>query len=407
MCFNWKNSFWMILTGTLMLLILIGLGTAFMPGRGLLLSAAADSGYAFCFVLPELVKPVYFVTIFIGWALAFSMFRFLIVPGQTDFYFSIGMKRSRLFFSRLLIGIAGMGLAVFIPMTISLICNLVRFGLYPGMLICWLFVSFGLMLQGMVAYLFTVLGMTLAGTLAEVIIYDAMLIFGFSGMTYGITELLLHMIWDYNRVSTLYLGSIPAHKLMEQVSNFNPAVFFLKRMTEASVFYTDTQLSDPVNFTVKIFVLWGAALFVCGCLCIVALNARAGEQAGRMGVRIQITRIAIYISEFCTFVLGYVLLHPVNRILGIAGGFAAAFVIYVLWQRIFLKQHPGRWVLISRMIFMMVGVAILLLVTFFCGRAMKASTEKMQNKTSDAQIVIVSQASADGSAKMDYVRKYP
>ena len=146
-------------------IVLIPIATTCIPANSIFV-AATSKQYAYRLLGENLSLVVYFTMALYGIILGVLSFSFLKSESKSDFYFSIGVKRSKLFWSRLIGSFGALVAAVFIPMAISLILNLVVYGAGSGVIAGFFIVSCALLLQGLVCYALSSLACILAGNLA-------------------------------------------------------------------------------------------------------------------------------------------------------------------------------------------------------------------------------------------------
>lgn len=359
---NWKESRGIFAAGLIALIFMIPVMTAGIPGISIFSSQAARQGILFRFIHPVMTIPVSVTVSVLAWGLGMHMYRFLFHKNRSAFYFSIGINRIYLFWARFQTAVIAICLAVLIPMAASMILNRIAFGAYPGFIPCYLYISFGLILQGIVIYLLTVIACELAGILAEGIIYSMILILGFWGTAYGISQLALHKTEGVGLSATALLRAQSGTTLAAQWRFLNPVLFFLDDLQKYTMAVRTPNMGYPADFSIKIYILWGMIAVLLGMAAIRALRGRNAEQAENKGYRIQVTRIAVFISLFVLFSMVFIQVSYVSNVLAFICGMAADLLLYAVWQKAFLRQHPGFWIMASRTAFMLVAVAILFFV---------------------------------------------
>lgn len=343
-------------------LVLIPFATAAVPGDSIF-NMAIQQQFELRLINEYLSVIVYFAAAGAGLVFGVLHFAFLRDISRAEFFFLIGIRRDKLYLSRLLAGVIEILISLLVPMLISLGLNVAAYGSSPLLFRCFVSVTGGLLLQAFLGFLLAVLACELAGTFIEIIMYLLMLFGGFFGMVYGINQILYHVVWDNHGISTLIMRAEAGSNLLAKLIYFNPLTFYLKQMVNASA----VEQGASATLWPNLFIVWGV---ICLGLIFLARNTlkiRHIEQSGQNGCRIQVTRIVIFLSMFILFAVIFVLLDQSNRIFALAVALFADLILYIIWQQAFIHQHPGAWVLASRCLTMLVAVVVVFVIIFGAG----------------------------------------
>jgi hypothetical protein len=369
-----KRNMGIFLTFLAIMLVLIPFATAGIPGRSIF-NEAIHPAFAYRIISPRFVIVSYYTVIAGSVILGLSLYSFLRDPSREEMFFSLGLTRKQLFQSRFQVGAFGIGLAVGIPMLVSLIVNLIAYGGSARMLCSWLAILCGLLIQGMTAFLLTAAACILSGTATEIVLYELMLFGGFTGLVYSINQILYHIVWNNLEPTTLILQYHQGVDLVRGLDAWNPITLYLRLiLTHASA----APGQEAAGYQIVRLIVWAGIAFVLRVLAGKAMQIRHAEQAGRDGRRIQVTRIVVFLSMFVLFAVMFSLLDSSNRVFAVVIGLLADLILYIIWQQSYIKQHPGFWVLASRCLTMLVAVAVLFAITSVAGTR-QAAKKNLQN----------------------------
>lgn len=235
-----------------------------------------------------------------GAAMAILIFSFQMRKKAATFYFTLGIRRKTLFFSRFAAGL----LLVFIPVIITafadMIFNINTFGLKPGTVGAGLYFMLGFCTVGFVGYSAGTLACALSGTLLEGSLLSTVLLCGPSLMITLLNQLMKVFLagntYGVQIGMTITPGKNPS--LFNMLRDYNPLVFFTGGLEQYSAKWVDGtgvftgRPMLPVNPTVTlVWVLIGVGVT------LLALNfflRRRAEIGGQMGN----SRVVNYIISF-------------------------------------------------------------------------------------------------------------
>lgn len=235
-----------------------------------------------------------------GAAMAILIFSFQMRKKAATFYFTLGIRRKTLFFSRFAAGL----LLVFIPVIITafadMIFNINTFGLKPGTVGAGLYFMLGFCTVGFVGYSAGTLACALSGTLLEGSLFSAVLLCGPSLMITLLNQLMKVFLAGNTYGVQIGREIVPGKNpsLFDILRDYNPLVLFTSGLEQ----YTGKRADGlglftgrpilPVNPTVTLaWVLIGVGVT------LLALNfflRRRAEIGGQMGN----SRVVNYIISF-------------------------------------------------------------------------------------------------------------
>ena len=326
-----------LISGVIIFLVLIPFSTAGMSGDSIFEIATTHEQMKFRFIGENFVIPVYVAVIVYGTVMGISTFRFVLEKRQTTLYFSVGLTRDELFFARFLTALISMAIVVFFPMTVSLALNQVALGSYPGMISCYFYVSFGLLLQGMTACLLGIIACLLAGTMAETLLFDALFLFGTSGIAYSVNQLWLHFTWGNAYGAITYTGTESLQpSLIKLSAGWNPLLFFYQETVDHSMFYRGLTRIKADDFSWERVIIWAVGVVILMILALLAIKRRKAETAEMAGLNRVFNVLLVMVSGFVLFAVVYVMFSTGNQ--WVAFGLAALATVLVLlfWQRVFI-----------------------------------------------------------------------
>ena len=385
-----KRNLGTMLTALGIMLVLIPFATAGVPGDSIF-NRAVQAALDYRLINSYMTVIVYFASVGIGLITGIVHFAFLSDISRAEFFFLIGIRRDKVYFSRLLAGVISLLGVIIPPMVVSLGLNIAVFGTSERLLVSFAAITGGLLLQAFLAFLLTALACELAGTGTEIVMYILMLLGGFSAMVYGLNQIIYHVVWENIAPTTLIMRAETGSNFFAKLVYWNPITFYLRQTVGLAVGRPDTTTA----FYPNLFLVWGLL-----CVALIFLNrktmrVRHIEQSGKNGCRIQITRIVVFLSMFVLFAIIFALLDQGNRVLAIIVAIAADLILYAIWQQSFIHQHPGAWVLATRCLTMLVAVIIVFVIAFGAGTQTRDKMiEEGHIPRNEEQVVDVSEGTA-------------
>jgi len=288
----------------------------------------------------------------IGLLMGIATFRFITGKKTVNVYYSLGIKRARLFTAKYLSGLTLVGLSVLVPMLGALIINLVVLGANK-----YLFTAFFYLLIGMfslVAFSYTLTAAVFAtvGTAFEGVLFSGILLL-FPQMLFSSLQIFIQRLVlgtplgsDFSG-SRYYTGEGSEVTLAKQFSACNP----LRYMSNGLFTYTQAtakgQLQDidhggemiswqmPDFLVPIIWILATAALFAFG---LFLYERRKAEIGGFIGKNKVLNFIGIFLVAIYGFAVAYDILNGKGMAVALIVGAVVFVVIYAILSLLLLRN---------------------------------------------------------------------
>ncbi|MGN0561807.1 MAG: hypothetical protein ACI4K6_03295 [Candidatus Fimenecus sp.] len=290
----------------------------------------------------------------IGLLMGIATFRFITGKKTVNVYYSLGIKRTRLFTAKYLSGLTLVGLSVAVPMLVALLVNLVVLGANRYLFTAFFYLLIGMFSVVAFSYTLTAVVFTTVGTAFEGIL--------FSGILLLFPEILLTCLQVFIRKLVLgtplgsnfssmytmgYYAEDSMQTLPKQYPQFNP----LRYMSQGLYIYSQGgvvgKLADYNNggnmiawktpdFLVPIiWLLVTAALFAFG---VFFYERRKAEIGGFIGKNKVLNFIGIFLVGIFGFAMAFDLLRNKGTVLAIAVGVVVFIVIYAVLSLVLLRN---------------------------------------------------------------------
>lgn len=288
----------------------------------------------------------------IGLLMGIATFRFITGKKTVNVYYSLGIKRARLFTAKYLSGLTLVGLSVLVPMLGALIIDLVVLGANK-----YLFTAFFYLLIGMfslVAFSYTLTAAVFAtvGTAFEGVLFSGILLL-FPQMLFSSLQIFIQRLVlgtplgsDFSG-SRYYTGEGSEVTLAKQFSACNP----LRYMSNGLFTYTQAtakgQLQDidhggemiswqmPDFLVPIIWILATAALFAFG---LFLYERRKAEIGGFIGKNKVLNFIGIFLVAIYGFAVAYDILNGKGMAVALIVGAVVFVVIYAILSLLLLRN---------------------------------------------------------------------
>ena len=306
------------IAGLCVLLFLIPFSTAGIPGDSIFDISVTHLQMKFRFMADDFVPVVQAFAVLFGFVLGIGSFRFVLDRGQAQTFFSLGLSRKALYLNRVLSGSVLLVAAIFIPMLVSLLLNLISLGLYPGIIAAFIYIFFGLFVTALISFLIASLGCLLAGTMGEAIFFSAAILAIPYAVSYAANAFLRNLLWGNPFGVMPYLGSEQvAPSIMDMLSSFNPVLFFYDDMALHRMFYRPLATEIPPQISPGVLLVWIVVCIVVASIGLSLIGKRRTEQAGFAGKRKNVTRFCAYIPLLFVSALAFDIAAGVNIIFGV------------------------------------------------------------------------------------------
>lgn len=290
----------------------------------------------------------------IGLLMGIATFRFITGKKTVNVYYSLGIKRTRLFTAKYLSGLTLVGLSVAVPMLIALIVNLAVLGANRYLFTAFFYLLIGMFSVVAFSYTLTAVVFTTVGTAFEGVL--------FSGILLLFPEILLTCLQVFVRklvlgtplgsnFSSMYTTGYYMGDSMQTLPNrypqFNPLRYMSKGLYTYSQGGVGGKLSDytdgsnliawknPDFLVPIIWLLVTAALFAFG---VFFYERRKAEIGGFIGKNKVLNFVGIFLVGIFGFALVFDLLKSKGTAIAIAVGAVVFIVIYAVLSLILLRN---------------------------------------------------------------------
>ncbi len=288
----------------------------------------------------------------VGLLMGIATFRFITGKKTINVYYSLGIKRTRLFTAKYLSGLTLVGLSVAVPMLVALLANLVALGTNRYLFTAFFYLLFGMFSVVAFSYTLTAMVFTTVGTAFEGVL--------FSGILLLFPEILLTCLQVFIRKlvlgtplgsdfsnSYMYMGETTTETLSKQFAQFNPLRYMSKGLYTYSQGGAVGKLVDYNNggnmiawktpdFLVPIiWLLVTAALFAFG---VFFYERRKAEIGGFIGKNKVLNFVGIFLVGIFGFATAFDLLQSKGTAIAIAVGAVVFIVIYAVLSLILLRN---------------------------------------------------------------------
>ncbi len=290
----------------------------------------------------------------IGLLMGIATFRFITGKKTVNVYYSLGIKRTRLFTAKYLSGLTLVGLSVAVPMLVALLVNLVVLGANRYLFTAFFYLLFGMFSVVAFSYTLTAVVFTTVGTAFEGVL--------FSGILLLFPEILLTCLQVFIRKLVLgtplgsnfssmytmgYYAGDSMQTLPKQYPQFNPLRYMSQGLYTYSQGGVVGKLVDYNNggnmiawktpdFLVPIiWLLVTAALFAFG---VFFYERRKAEIGGFIGKNKVLNFVGIFLVGIFGFATAFNLLQSKGTAIAIAVGAVVFIVIYAVLSLILLRN---------------------------------------------------------------------
>lgn len=288
----------------------------------------------------------------VGLLMGIATFRFITGKKTINVYYSLGIKRTRLFTAKYLSGLTLVGLSVAVPMLVALLANLVALGANRYLFTAFFYLLFGMFSVVAFSYTLTAMVFTTVGTAFEGVL--------FSGILLLFPEILLTCLQVFIRKlvlgtplgadfsnSYVHMGETTMETLPKQYAQLNPLRYMSKGLYTYSQGGVVGKLSDYNNggnlvawknpdFLVPIiWLLVTAALFAFGAF---FYERRKAEIGGFIGKNKVLNFIGIFLVGIFGFATAFDLLQSQGTAIALAVGAVVFVVIYAVLSLVLLRN---------------------------------------------------------------------
>lgn len=277
----------------------------------------------------------------VGLLVGITTFKFITGKKTVNVYYSLGIKRQKLFAAKYLSGLTLIALSVLLPMLVSLIANISVLGTNKFMFPAFAYLTLGMFSVAAVSYTITAVVFTLVGTVFEGALFSGILIL-FPEILFQCLEVLIQKLvfgtplGTNFSTSSIYVGETTA-SLAKTFENFNPLRYLSKGLFTYSLADAKGQVvsydnggavawSAPNFLPIVLWIAFAALLFLGG---MFFYKRRKAEIGGFIGKNRVMNFIGIFLIGIFGFVLTFNVLHAKGMAVAIAVGAVVFAVIYV------------------------------------------------------------------------------
>ena len=286
----------------------------------------------------------------VGLLVGITTFKFITGKKTVNVYYSLGIKRQKLFAAKYLSGLTLIALSVLLPMLVSLIANISVLGTNKFMFPAFAYLTLGMFSVAAVSYTITAMVFTLVGTVFEGALFSGILIL-FPEILFQCLEVLIQKLvlgtplgTDFS-TSSIYVGDTAA-SLAKTFENFNPLRYLSKGLFTYSLADAKGQVvsydnggavawSAPKFLPIVLWIAFAALLFLGG---MFFYKRRKAEIGGFIGKNRVMNFIGIFLIGIFGFVLTFNVLHAKGMAVAIAVGAVVFAVIYVGLSLLLLRN---------------------------------------------------------------------
>lgn len=306
--------------------------------------------YAFLFA-PQLQYFRYFiiaVLLGVGILMGIAAFRFITGKKTVNVYYSLGIKRQKLFAAKYLSGLTLIAGSVLVPMVVSLIANIAVLGFNKFMLPAFFYLLLTMFSLVAVSYTLTALVFSAVGTVFEGILFSGVVLLT-PEILFSSMEILIKKLVFGTPLGSVFSGDIwfgTVTRLASQFAALNPlryAAAGLCAYSQATAAgkITDYDTGESVAWALPNFLtpaLWVAvagALFVLG---MVVYKRRKAEIGGFIGKNRVLNFLIVFLVAFYGFVQTYNALEFNSKALAVLAGVLVFVVIYAALTLLLLRN---------------------------------------------------------------------
>lgn len=278
-----------------------------------------------------------------------ATFKFATGKKMINVYYSLGIKRDKLYSAKFLAGLVRLVLAVVIPLTVTLIANTALCGMSKYLLQAYLIYIIGLVSVSLISYSITAAVCASVGTIFEggvfsaiIILFPTLLLSCIENLT---VSLLLGSPYGVSFGGDYYAGVGGVVSLSNKFRMFRPISFFQNTLIQYSSLNSDkkftafgfenTAWSSPNFLPSVIWLFVAAAVFFIG---MYFFQKRKAEIGGFIGTNKVMNFIATFIVGFFAFSM-FIKYIPVDNIyLLFLISLGAYFIVYCVLDFILIRN---------------------------------------------------------------------
>lgn len=328
--FSLRQALPVLLAGLALFVVLVPVSTSVVNDISVFNVNYTHEQLKYQFFAQDLAPVVNAACVLFGAVLAVVLFRFLLVKRATTAFFSVGLSRMKLFFSRYAAGALCIVAGIAVPFAISLVLNYLALGLYEGEVHEFFFVTCGYVTVALVSFSLAGIAVICTGTLFETCSFAVALLAGVSVVLWGVGMLADYLLVGNAAGALLYGQAVEvAPSFLSDLSWLNPLLFFADAGGQHQFFMALHPVYFPELGSWRLVVGWFAAYLALSAFGLLALCRRRGEQAEMAGKSPVFSLFAVAVFGLAAFSAAVALLGSVDVNVALVVG-AALFVLVSL-----------------------------------------------------------------------------
>ncbi len=282
---------------------------------------------------------------------ALMAFKFVNNKKSTNLFLSLNVTRTKLFTNRCIASLSYLAAAVLLPMTVSLIMSLRKFGFNYSTINAWVYLVFGMFSCVFVSFAISAIAMFASGSAFEGTLYSFIFIAAPTMIFAGFEFVCRTLLVGYPAVST-FVSHVSTDYFSRNEGMFlrtnllNPLFFFdnigkSNAMTNGISNYGSYKTADKfvMGFDQILPVaLWFAIGVVCLFFANWLLNRRKAENAGSFGKNKVSRTIAVSLVSIFVFTVALSIFVDYSLVTAMLIASAAALIFYIIVDLVILRD---------------------------------------------------------------------
>ena len=286
--------------------------------------------------------------VLLGASSSLKLFSFLQNKSRSAFYFSLGMTRERLYLTRTVACLLIPGLAMILPVLMSLILNLKALGACKGIFLYAFATILVLLLQMAAGVLIGQAGCFLSGTPGEALLASVTAALVPSVAFSVLNELMRTFLWGNVYGVSTYSGTLLKESLPSGLSVCNPICFAFPLLRRYDFFSRTMELSHPEPVCFQPMIVWLCLLFLFSVvLCFLFRKYRA-ERSGIAGLFLSTRTAVTAVWPAAVFAIVLKILQGTNAFTAFSASVACVCLFFAVIAGVYsMKSEKPYWRLIA------------------------------------------------------------
>ncbi|MCR4926160.1 MAG: hypothetical protein K5917_07720 [Clostridiales bacterium] len=296
----------------------------------------------------------YFIVIILSIGFAVFLFKFIADKRTVNVYYSLGITRRKLFFSKYLAGTIMLFVATVIPSLAIIFVNVAELGSSSELWFAGLYRCAGFFLVSMAAFTFTAFVFSCVGTIAEGLAFSTILILLPTIVFSSLNLFVSKWIWGSPYSASIIRGTTELAKtnILQKASAANPILFafysFIKydsavitkttenNQTITTVYDTSNTVWSRPDF--KPLVLWAVIIIAIALLTCYIFQKRKSEICGFRGKNKVLNTLVTFTIAFAGFALAASLVTKLSKPVAMIIAVVLYFIVYFVLEAVFNRS---------------------------------------------------------------------